>query len=150
RLQRQYPDANKDRAVRVATLSRGMLDDGLGPVLALWQASAAFVLLIACANIASLLLAEAAERHRDIAIRLAMGAGRSRIVREQLVESGILAAVAVPAAMLVAWVSVGVLRGAMPGRIIRFLPGWTSMTIDLRSVAATSALAMVAVALFGL
>jgi putative ABC transport system permease protein len=150
RLRQQYPEANKDRGIRVLTLAQGMLDEGLGPVLSLWQASAAFVLLIACANIASLLLAQGAERQRDIAIRLAMGAGRARIVRELLLESAMLGLLAVPGAILAARVGLDVLRGAMPAKIIRFLPGWNSITIDMRSLAATSALAIVAAALFGL
>jgi putative ABC transport system permease protein len=150
RLRQQHPEANKDRGVRVLTLPQGMLDEGMGPVLSLWQASAAFVLLIACANIASLLLAQGAERHRDVAIRLAMGAGRARIVRELLIESAMLGLLAVPGAMLAAWVGLDVLRGAMPAKIIRFLPGWNSLAIDMRSLAATGALAMVAAAVFGL
>jgi putative ABC transport system permease protein len=150
RLQVQYPEANKDRGVQVLTLSNGMFDEGLGPVLALWQASAMFVLLIACANVASLLVAQGAERQRDLAIRLAMGAGRGRIVRELLLESTFLGMLAVPAALLAAFVGIGVLRGAMPATIIRFLPGWNALAIDLRALAVTSALALVAAALFGL
>ena len=62
RLARDYPDTNRDRGVRVFTLTQGMLDEGTGAILALWQTSALVVLLIACANIANLLLARAAER----------------------------------------------------------------------------------------
>jgi putative ABC transport system permease protein len=150
RLQVQYSEANKDRGVQVLTLSNGMFDEGLGPVLALWQASAMFVLLIACANVASLLIAQGAERQRDLAIRLAMGAGRGRIVRELLLESAFLGLLAVPAGLLAAFVGIGLLRGAMPATIIRFLPGWNALTIDLRALAVTSALALLAAALFGL
>ena len=119
-------------------------------MLALWQASAAFVLLIACANVASLLLAQGAERHRDIAIRLAMGAGRARIVRELLLESAMLGLLAVPGAMFAAWLGLDVIRGAMPAKIIRFLPGWNAIAVDMRALAATSVLAIVASAIFGL
>ena len=87
RLATQYPQANKGRGARVLTLVRGMQDEGLGPILLLWQASAVFVLLIACANIANLLLARGAERHRDLAVRLALGASRGRLVRQMLSES---------------------------------------------------------------
>src|SRR5512144_758949 len=57
RLAREHPDTNKDYGVRVYTLRQGMIDVGLGPMLSLWQASGIFVLLIACANIANLLIA---------------------------------------------------------------------------------------------
>ena len=150
RLEEQYPDTNKGFHVRVYTLAQGMLDIGLGPILSLWQASACFVLLIACANVANLLLARGAERQREMAVRLAMGASRARIIREQLIESTLIALVAVPAALAVAWVGLKLLRDAMPAKIQRFVSGWQNIDVDVRLLLFTSLLAVAAAIVFGL
>ncbi len=150
RLAQQYPDANRDHGVHVYTLSQGMLDEGTGSILSMWQASAFVVLLIACANIANLLLARAAERRRDVAVRLALGASRGRVVRELLVESMILAFLAVPPALGFAWAGLYLMRIAMPANIIRFVPGFESLGPDFRLLGFTLALAMLTACIFGL
>lgn len=150
RLEEQYPEANRDRGARVTTLIEGMKDPGLGPILLLWQASAAFVLLIACANIANLLLARGAERQRDLAVRLALGAGRARLVGQLLMESATLAVLSIPLALAVAAGALHVIRVAMPPRIIRFVSGWETMSVDTRSFAFTLLLALAAAAVFGI
>ena len=150
RLQQQYPATNRDRGVRVYTLSDGMLDQGITPILALWQAAALFVLIIGCTNVMSLLLARGAERQRDIAVRLAMGADRRRVVRELLIETALLALAAIPLTVLFAWVALDALKGSMPASIARFVPGWTSMQVDLRVLAVTTLIALAAALLLGL
>jgi putative ABC transport system permease protein len=150
RLVRDFPKENKDRSARMYPISRGMSDDGTERVLALWQAAALFVLLIACANIANLLLARGSERGREIAVRLALGSSRGRIVRESLVESVLLALVAVPLSLAVSWVFLTVIRSAMPARVVRYVAGWNSMRVDVPLVATTVALAVVAAVAFGL
>jgi putative ABC transport system permease protein len=149
RLARQYPETNRDHGVRIYTLTRGMMDEGTGPILSLWQASALIVLLIACANIANLMLARAAERRREIAVRLALGASRARVVREMLVESALLALMAVPPALAFAWISLHALRVSMPPRILRFVPGFASLGLDARMLAVTVGLALLTAGIFG-
>ena len=104
RLARDHPDTNRDRAARVYTLGDGMMDIGLGPILSLWQASAGLRAAHRLRQRRHLLLARGAERQREMAVRLAIGASRGRVVRELLIESGLLALAAVPAALAVAWV----------------------------------------------
>ncbi|MEP6593135.1 MAG: ABC transporter permease, partial [Acidobacteriota bacterium] len=149
RLAQQYPEANRDHSARVSTLLHGMRDEGLGPMLSLSQASAAFVLLIACANIANLLLARGAERQRDIAVRLAIGASRARLVRELLLESLVLALAAVPAAIGVAWLGIRLIRINMPPRLLRFVAGWDHLDVDGRLIAVTAMLAIGTAIVFG-
>jgi putative ABC transport system permease protein len=150
RLAEQHPDTNRGFDVRVYTLAQGMMDIGIGPILALWQASAAFVLLIACANVANLLLARGAERAREMSVRLAIGASRLRIVREQLIESTIVSLVAVPVALAIASVSLDALRNSMPAKIVRFVAGWQELNVDGRLFAFTAALACLTALIFGI
>jgi putative ABC transport system permease protein len=149
RLARQFPDANRDHGVRAFTLTRGMMDQGTGPLLSLWQASALVVLLIACANIANLMLARTAERRREIAVRLALGASRGRVVRELLTESTLLAAIAVPPAIAFAWVALHLIRVSMPARILRFVPGIGLLGPDTRLLVFTIGLAVLTALVFG-
>ena len=149
RLAQQYPEVNKGRGARAMSLVQGMRDQGLGPMVVLWQASAAFVLLIACANIANLLLARSAERQREIAVRSALGASRGRIIRGMLVESAVLAMAAVPLALGVAWVGITLIRINLPARLVRFVEGWHTMDVDGRLIAFTAVLALATSALFG-
>ena len=150
RLNVDHAETNRGRVMRVYTLAQGMMDIGVGPIVSMWQASAVFVLLIACANVANLLLARGAERQREMAVRLAIGASRGRIVRELLLESGMLALVAVPGALAVAWLSLKLMVGYMPAKIARFVAGWYEMDVDLRLVAFTAGLAVVTALVFGL
>ena len=150
RLSRQYPEANRDHGVRVFTLTQGMLDEGTGPLLSLWQVSAFIVLLIACANIANLLLARSSERRHETGVRLALGATRGRIARESLIESSLLALLAVPVALGVAWLSLFALRVSMPANILRFVPGFESLGPDLRLVGFTVGIAVFTACIFGL
>jgi putative ABC transport system permease protein len=150
RLEQAYPDANRARGARVFSLRDGMQDPGLPPILALWQAAALFVLIIGCTNVANLLLARGNERQRDIAVRVAMGASRGRVVREMLVECVMLALAAVPSSLAIAWVSLAAIRAGMPAKIVRFVPGWASLHVDARVFAVTAGLALAAAVVFGM
>jgi putative ABC transport system permease protein len=105
-----------------------------------------FVLLIACANVANLLLVRAASRQREVAVRYALGAERHQILRQLLVESLLLSTVAGAAGMLVGWWGLRALLAMMPID----LPALAGAALDWRTVAFTAALSVVTGGVFGI
>ena len=92
RLERAYPDTNKDYAATIQTFHQAMNGGPIRLVFLLMMGAVGFVLLIACANVANMLLGRAVERTREVSIRTAMGASRGRLVSQLLIESVLLSA----------------------------------------------------------
>jgi putative ABC transport system permease protein len=116
RLAKTYPDNQLGRSVKVKRLQDTVVEDSREGLLILFGA-VVLVLLIACANVANLLLARAAVRQREVAVRLSLGAGRSRLVRQFLVESLVLALAGAILGTVLAVVSLRALEPLVAGAL---------------------------------
>ena len=117
-LEAQFPDANRDVRVLVTPV-QDLLVQNVRPALRMLLGAALLVLLIACANVANLLLARGVGRQKEIALRFALGAGRVRIFRQLLVESVVLACVSGAAGLLVAMWGVSLLSAGAAAALPR-------------------------------
>ena len=145
RLETAYPQSNTGKLVEVVPLQDLIVGSSRGTLLTLLGA-VGLVLLIACANVANLLLARATAREREMVVRAAVGAARGRLVRQLLTESAVLG---VASALLGAWIA----RLGMLGLIAlapENLPRLDEIHVDLTALGFAVALALVASALFGL
>jgi len=150
RQQREHPETNGSRPVAVFYFQTGMADPGTGPFMATVQAAGLLLMLIACANIANLLLARGSERIHEYAVRLALGAARGRIAWQTFLEGTVLAGPAVILAVPLAWVLIGLARASIPPAIIRFIPGFDYIGLSPVVFVAMALLATMATLLFGL
>ncbi|HZM27172.1 MAG TPA: ABC transporter permease, partial [Gemmatimonadales bacterium] len=135
----------QDLQIVVAGMHRDVVEH-VRPALVALLGAVGFVLLIACANIANLLLVRASERNREIAVRAALGSGRGRIVAQMLTESLVLAAAGTVLGLVLAWQGIRVIKALSPAN----LPRIESVSLDGPAFAFAAAVAVVAAILFGL
>ncbi len=144
-LAKQYPDSNASTGVYVESLLQDIVGQ-VRPALMILLGAAGCVLLIACVNVANLLLARATVRQKEIAIRAALGAGRWRIVRQLLTESLLLAVLGGAAGWLLALWGTDAIRALLPTRF----PRAGESALDGRGLAFTTAVSLLTGFLFGL
>jgi len=143
RLEAAYPDDNRGRVFNVMPLSEGRgVRVAARPLLRVLAVAVALVLLIACANVAGLLIVRAIARQKEIGVRLAIGASRARLVRQWLAESLLLAVTGAGGGVLLAWWATPLLYGAG-------IPETVPISIDGRVLAFTLTVAVGSALLFG-
>ncbi|HYU46175.1 MAG TPA: ABC transporter permease [Terriglobales bacterium] len=145
RLEQQYPDSNKGRSVAVTRMRDDMVGD-IRLTLYLLLGAVSVVLLIACANTATLLLGKATARTREVAVRAALGASRHRIVRQLVTESLLLAFIAGIAGLVLAYWGSMALVSLAPAN----LPRLAETGVDRWVLAFTLGISMITSLLFGL
>jgi putative ABC transport system permease protein len=145
RLAEEYPDSNANRGFGAYTIHEFFYGGAREPLLIL-QGAVLFVLLIACANVAGLLLARASARQTEIAIRSAVGAARGRLIRQVLTESVVLAVLGGILGVVFAWIGLRVFVAAAPPEV----PNLDSMTVNPSVLGFTTLIVVVTALAFGM
>jgi putative ABC transport system permease protein len=149
RLEAEYPRTNRALGARVIEMRRLGDEAGGASTSFVLLFAVAFVLLLACANVANLLLSRAVSREREMAVRAALGAGRARIVRQLLIESLLLSAGGALAGLGVATLTLDRIRASLPELLLTTQPNVLELGINRAVLLYTGGLAIVSALLFG-
>ena len=146
-LAKTYPAADEDWSLGARPVREWLLPDQVKLMMLTMMGAVTLVLLIACANVANLLLARASVRHREISIRAALGAGRWRIVRQLLTEAVMIGLISAPIGIALAWLGIRLLDMGMPPDGVPYFIRWS---LDARSLIYTIAISVLTGVVFGL
>lgn len=149
RIEREHQASHAGTTVTLIPLQEQMIGQ-VKPILLLLLGAVGFVLLIACANVASLLLTRSLARQKEVAIRAALGAGRGRIVRQLLTESVLLSVAGGVAGLLIARWSIDGLVAVLPQTQLNALPFLNNLHVDGGILAFACGLSLVTGVVFGL
>src|ERR1051325_4691099 len=149
RIEKQYNESHAGTSAKLVPLQEEVVGN-VRPILLVLLAAVGFVLLIACANVASLLLTRSLSRQKEVAIRSALGASRWRVIRQLLTESVLLSLAGGAAGLLIAYWGVPALVSALPQNQLNAMPFLQTLSLDARILAFSFGLSLLTGPIFGL